>query len=122
MTDQAKLALFLLVETLLFAMASLVHAGVLASGFEHGRAMIAEGVIGVVLGLGLLALLIWPARDPIITLVTQGFALLGTLVGAFTITVGVGPQSRGDAVFHVVLLLVLLTGIHTACRSRQGRL
>ncbi|MEZ2409021.1 hypothetical protein AB6806_19630 [Bosea sp. RCC_152_1] len=119
MPHRTKLAFILLVETLLFALASLVHAGVLASGFEHGRAMIAEGVIAAVLGLGLLALLTCPARGPFIALAAQGFALLGTLVGAFTIAVGVGPQTRGDSVFHVVLLVVLLAGIHTAWRWRR---
>jgi hypothetical protein len=117
MSHRTTFAHFLAAETALFAVASLVHAGILASGFEHARAMIAEGVIGAVLGLGLLALLIWPARGPIIALSVQGFALLGTLVGAFTIAIGVGPQTRGDAVFHVVLLLVLLTGLLTAWAS-----
>lgn len=117
MTDHTKLALILLAETLLFAVASLVHAGVLISGFEHRHAMIAEGVFGAVLGLGLLMVLIWPARGPIIALAAQGFALLGTLVGAFTIAVGVGPQTRGDAAFHVVLLLVLLVGSLAAWAS-----
>lgn len=117
MTHRTKLALILAVQTALFAAASLVHAGILASGFEHARAMIAEGVIGAVLALGLLALLIWPARGPIIALAAQGFALLGTLVGAFTIAIGVGPQTRGDAAFHVVLLLVLLAGMLAAWTS-----
>jgi hypothetical protein len=117
MSRCTALALILAVQTALFAAASLVHAGILASGFEHARAMIAEGVIGAVLGLGLLAFLIWPTRGPIIALSVQGFALLGTLVGAFTIAVGVGPQTRGDAAFHVLLLLVLLTGLLTAWAS-----
>lgn len=50
------------------------------------------------------------------TLAVQGFALLGTLVGACTIAVGVGPQTRGDAVFHV-LLLVLRAGMVAARTS-----
>lgn len=75
MPHRTKLALILIVETLLFAVASLVHAGVLTSGFAHRHAMIAEGVIGAVLGLGLLALLIWPTRGLIIALAAQGFAL-----------------------------------------------
>lgn len=117
MTHRTKLALVLAVETALFPIASLVHAGILASGFEHARAMIAENVIGVVLALGMLMVLIWPARRPIIALAVQGFALLGTLVGAFTIAVGVGQKTRGDAVFHVALLLVLLAGVLAAWTS-----
>jgi hypothetical protein len=117
MSQRTTLALLLAAQTALFAAASLVHAGILASGFEHFRAMVAEGVIGVVLALGLLMVLIWPARGPIIALSVQGFALLGTLIGAFTIAVGVGPQTQGDAVFHVVLLLVLLAGLLVAWKS-----
>jgi hypothetical protein len=73
--------------------AALAHAGILASGFEHFRVMIAEGVIGVVLAFGLLMVLIWPAQYPVMTLAVQGFALVGTLIGAFTIAVGVRPQT-----------------------------
>src|SRR5689334_18304756 len=61
MNDRTKQLLFLVAGTALFVATSLVHAGILASGFEHARAMVAEGVIAVVLGIGLLASLIWPA-------------------------------------------------------------
>lgn len=117
MTDHMKLVLFLVAETGLFAAASLIHAGVLVSGFEHARAMIAEGVIGVVLALGLLALWLWLTHAATVALAVQAFALLGTLVGVFTIAIGVGPQTACEAAFHVVLLAVLLVGILVAWRS-----
>lgn len=117
MNDQTKQLFFFVAGTALFVAVSLVHAGVLVSGFEHTRAMVAEGVIGAVLGIGLLACLIWPGHAAVVALSAQAFALLGTLVGAFTIAVWGGPQTRGDIVFHVVLLVVLSAGMFAACKG-----
>jgi len=71
-------------------------------------------MIGAVLALGLIASLMRPAPAPILALAVQGFALLGTLVGAFTIAIGVGPQTHADLIFHVILLLVLISGVIVA--------
>lgn len=98
-------------QAILFGAASLIHAGVLVAGYEHSRAAIAEGVIALVLLAGLIASLVRPASTRTIALVVQGFALLGTLVGAFTIAVGVSPQTTADYVFHVVLLALLVSGL-----------
>ncbi|MCT7664070.1 hypothetical protein [Shinella kummerowiae] len=121
MYDRTQHLLFLLVETALFVAASLVHAGILVSGFEHARAMVAEGVIGAVLAVGVLACLIRPGHAAVVALSVQFFALLGTLVGAFTISVGVGPQTRGDIAFHALLLLVLPAGIFAAWKAWRQR-
>jgi len=110
MNCRTKLILFPAVETLLFVAASLTHAGILLSGHEHGRAATAEGVIGAVLALGLIASLMRKAPAPVLALAVQGFALLGTLAGAFTIAVGVGPRTAADLIFHAILLLVLIVG------------
>lgn len=104
-------------QAVLFAAASLVHAGVLVSGYEHSRAAIAEGVTALVLFAGLAISLVRPASARTIALATQGFALLRTLVGAFTIAVGVGPQTTADYLFHALLLALLLSGFAVAWRS-----
>lgn len=117
MNCRTKLVLVLAVETLLFAAASLVHAGILLGGYEHSRATTAEGVIGAVLALGLVASLIRPLAVPVVALAVQAFALLGTLVGAFTIAIGVGPQTPEDYIFHAVLLVVLVAGVFIAWRT-----
>ncbi|MFN2556638.1 MAG: hypothetical protein ABR592_07155 [Nitriliruptorales bacterium] len=44
------------------------------------------------------------------SIAAQGFALLGTLVGVFTIVVGVGPRTAPDIVYHFVILAVLMWG------------
>jgi hypothetical protein len=108
--------LFLLVEALSFTLASLIHAGQLIQGYQHPQARIAEGVIAGVLGLGLLLTWVRPTRVRQIGLVAQGFALAGTLVGIFTIIVGVGPRTLPDIVYHIGIVLVLIWGLRTAAR------
>jgi hypothetical protein len=111
--------LLLAFEAVLFATASLVHAGTLLSGYEHSRAATAEGVIALGLLAGLVAGLIRSASARTAALVAQGFALLGTLVGAFTIAVGVGPQTTADYVFHATVLVVLVWGLVAVWRSSR---
>jgi hypothetical protein len=106
-------------EAVLFAAASLVHAGTVLAGYEHSRAATAEGVIAAILILGLAASIAVPARARPIALLLQALALLGTLVGAFTIAVGVGPQTAADKTFHVILLLILIAGLVAMFRSRS---
>jgi hypothetical protein len=50
-------------------------------------------------------------------LAVQGFALLGTLVGAFTIAIGIGPRTGPDIVYHVGLLIVLGWGLAVTART-----
>jgi len=111
-----KVARFLAAEAALFAAASLVHAGVLGHAYGHARAATAEGIIAGVLILGLLAGRRWAGAARRIAVGVQAFALLGTLVGVFTIVIGVGPQTWPDLVFHIVLLGVLVLGIAMAAR------
>ena len=50
----------------------------------------------------------------------QGFALVGTLVGLFTIAIGVGPRTAPDLVFHVAILALLGAGLARLWRRRDG--
>jgi hypothetical protein len=102
---------FLGIEALAFWAASFVHSGLLIRGYQHAQAMIAEGVIGTVLALGL-AVSALDARSTRVTgLAVQTFALVGTLVGVFTMVVGVGPRSGFDVVLHTVFLALLVAGL-----------
>jgi len=112
---------FLLVEAAGFLLASLCHFGVLVHGYEHGRAAIAESTIAAVLLIGLGLTLLWPARTRLIGLIAQGFALLGTLVGLFTIAVGIGPRTVPDLAFHVGIVIVLVGGLTVAARTPAER-
>lgn len=116
-----KIRLFLLVETLSFATASLIHSGRLIQGYEHPRARIAEGVIATVLLGGLVLTWIRPEWLRSVGLWVQSFALLGTLVGVFTIVVGVGPRTVPDAAYHIAIVLVLAWGLAIAARTRSER-
>ena len=109
--------LFLLLEGASFVVAGLVHAGMLVDGYAHRQASIAESTIGVVLLVGFGLTWVWPARTRPLGLVAQGFALLGTLVGLFTIAVGVGPRTGPDLAYHVAILAALGWGLVVAARA-----
>jgi len=109
---------FLLLEAGLLGAASLVHSGLLLQGHVHGQARIAETVIAVVLVAAWGLSLVWPRRTRRLASLGQAFALLGTLVGLFTIAIGIGPRSAPDLVFHFALVALLLAGLYFARRGR----
>jgi hypothetical protein len=109
--------LFLLLEGASFVVAGLVHSGVLVHGYEHRQAATAESSIAVVLLVGFGLTWAWPARTRPIGLVAQALALLGTLVGAFTIAIGIGPRTLPDLAYHVAILAVLTAGLIVAART-----
>jgi hypothetical protein len=109
--------LFVLLEGAAFIAAALIHFGVLFSGYEHQRAGTAESVIGTVLLLSWVSTLVRPGSTRAIGLAVQAFALLGTLVGIFTIAIGVGPRTGPDIAYHIVIALVLVCGLAVAGRA-----
>jgi len=111
--------LFLTIAAAAFALASSAHGGVLLAGWEHSKAATAEGVIAAVLALGLIASWISPARVRGFALAVMSFALLGTLVGAFTIAVGIGSRTAADIAFHALLLVGLAAGLFATWRTRS---
>ncbi|WP_242360603.1 hypothetical protein [Anaeromyxobacter sp. SG17] len=111
-----RVRLLLVLEGTSFVAAALVHFGVLARGYEHQKAGTAESVIGGVL-LAALALTFASApRTRAIGLAAQAFALLGTLVGLFTIAVGVGPRTAPDLAYHAAILSLLAVGLLVTAR------
>ena len=108
--------LFLLFEAASFIAASLVHAGVLITGYEHQKARIAESVIASVLLAGAALTWVRPAWTRKAGLAAQGFALLGTMVGIFTIAIGIGPDAPAlENVLRAVRQAVEMTGEAIAC-------
>lgn len=111
--------LFLLVEAASFLAASLVHSGVPISGYEHPQARVAEGVIAAVLFAGLMLSMVRQEWTRPVGMAAQGFALLGTLVGLFTIAIGVGPRTVPDLVYHAAIVAVLVWGLIVTTRTRS---
>jgi hypothetical protein len=109
---------FMFVETAAFSVAALTHFGLLIAGYQHHRAGTAESVITLVLFAGLALSWIRPASIRVIGLAAQGFALLGTLVGIFMIAIGDGPRTLPDVAYHVIIVIVLVSGITVAARTR----
>jgi hypothetical protein len=107
---------FMLFEATTFVGAALIHFGVLAHGFEHQRAGIAESVIATVLLTGFAWSVASRRASHLVGLIAQGFALLGTLVGIFMIAIGVGPRTVPDVAYHVLIVIVLISGLVVAAR------
>src|SRR5882757_4655481 len=111
--------LFMFAEAIAFSLAALTHFGVLIDGYQHHKAGTAESVIALVLLLSLVLSWIRPASVRAVGLAGQGFALLGTLVGIFTIAIGVGPRTVPDVVFHICIVVVLVYGLVVSVRARS---
>lgn len=47
----------------------------------------------------------------------QAFAILGVLVGLFTIAIGVGPRTAPHIAYHLGILAVLIVGLALAVRA-----
>jgi hypothetical protein len=107
----------LFLEAAAFIAAALTHVGLLIGGYEHQKAAIAESVIAVVLLIGLALTWIIARSARRIALAAQAFALLGTLVGIFTIAIGIGPRTVPDIVYHIGIVAVLVVGLLVAQRG-----
>jgi hypothetical protein len=112
--------LFVFIESAAFIAAALTHFGLLVGGYEHQKAGTAESVIGIVLLVGLALTWIRPASTREIGLAVQAFALLGTLVGIFTLAIGVGPRTAPDIAFHIGIIIVLAWGLIVTARARSA--
>ena len=102
---------FMLVQAATFLLAATFHFGVLVQGYADSRAGIAESVIASVLLAGLIATWIRPAGIRRIGLAAQVFALAGTIVGLFTIAIGIGPRTVPDLVIHAAMVAELVAAL-----------
>jgi hypothetical protein len=110
--------LFMGLESASFLIAALIHFGVLLEGYEHQKAGTAESVIGLVLLTGLFLTWLRPQSSRQIGIGAQGFALLATFVGLFTIIIGVGPRTAPDIAYHAAIIVVLIAGLLVALRAQ----
>jgi len=120
-TKTQWIRVFLVFEASTFVVAALVHSGVLVAGYEHRAAGVAETVIAVVLLAAFLATWIRPVWIRVIGLSAQSFALLGTVVGLFTIVVGIGPRTVPDIAYHAAVIVVLAWGLVVTKRALADR-
>jgi hypothetical protein len=118
----STLRTLLLAEAIAFAAAASTHLGMLFEGYRHQAAGTAESVIAAVLLAGLALSFSPPPWGGLAFLVSQGFATLGTLVGAFTIAIGIGPRTPLDLVFHGAILIVLFVGLWLGWRAAPLRI
>src|SRR4030088_1400362 len=114
--------LFLLVEGTSFSVAGLVHGGGVLNAYQDQPASIAESTIAVALLVGFALTQSWPSRTRVIGLAAQTFALLGTLLGAFVIAIGIGPRTLPDIAFHASMLALLTFGLVVSARAPASAL
>ena len=110
----------MLVEAIAFLIASTVHSGALIDVSVDSSANIAEGIIGLVLLAGAIVTTVRPGWTRVVGVIAQGFGLLGSLVGLFLATRGLGPHTGPDLVFHVVIVAMLAIGVVAASRAPTG--
>ena len=68
--------------------------------------------------VGLALSCIRPGTTRRVGLAAQIFALLGTLVGVVAIAIGVGPRTAPDIAYHIGIVVVLVSGLIVAARTR----
>jgi hypothetical protein len=110
---------FLAVEVVAFGLASLVHRGLIVDGYTDPAASTAEGIIAIVLAIGLAGTYAFSRWTRGIGLAVQAFALAGTSIGLFLVLRGIGPSTVPDVVFHVGIFVVLIVGLVVTARSRR---
>ena len=110
----------LALEAAAFFAAALTHFGVLTDGYRHRQAANAESVIGCVLLVAWIITLVRPSLATRSAVLAQSFAVFGTLVGIFTIVVGVGPRTVPDIVYHASILMLLISGLGFSIYLRKS--
>jgi hypothetical protein len=102
---------FLVAEALAFTVAALIHASLPGEEFGHPDATTFESVLASILfvGYGLSRYdQSWTRR---IGIAVQGIALLGAVIGRFSIIAGAGPTIVFDLVFYRAISAILLWGL-----------
>jgi hypothetical protein len=108
------LGILVTIEAVTFLLAALLHLGIQNPILTEPRiipATIVEGLIGVFLAVsayGVLARRTWAWAA---TVAAHVFGVLGVLLGIFATTVGPGPATPANTVYHWVMLVVLLAGL-----------
>lgn len=108
----------LLFEAAAFTTAALTHFGIIPLGLDDPAAGTAESIIAAVVAAGAAVITASPPLTRRVALAVQAFALAGTFVGLY-IFVTVDPEKVADIVYHVVMVVILVTGLVIAARWRQ---
>ena len=108
---------FLAAEAILFFGAAIAHFGSFIDRTQDGAAGTAETVIGLVILGGLIITVIKDHLTRTTSLAVQAFALLGTMIGIFTIIIGVGPNTTTDIIIHTMMVTLLVSGLVVAQRA-----
>jgi hypothetical protein len=117
----ASFVRLLVIEGIAFAIASLVHSGLLIDVSVDPSAQFFEGLIAVVLFAGAIAAWLRPGWTRWAASLAQGFGLIFSLIGTYLALIGVGPNTILDIVFHVAVVVALGVGLAAAIGTRPAR-
>jgi len=107
----------LIAEGTAFAIASVVHSGVLVDVSVDPSAQFFEGLIAVVLFGGAIVGSLRPGWTRWAAALAQGFGLLFSLIGTYLALIRLGPNTIPDIVFHVAVVVTLAIGLVAAIRA-----
>lgn len=102
---------FLFAEALAFTMAALIHAGLPVEGYGRRDAIVFESALAGILFVGYCLSRYNQSWTRCIGIAVQGIALLGTVIGRFSIIAGAGPAIVFDLVFYRAITFILLWGL-----------
>ena len=111
---RVPLTSWMLGEAISYALAALIHAGIVMDGYENTGARIAESLIALALAFGWLIARVRSQWLRPAALWAQGLALFWTMVGVLTIVLGVGPRTIPDIIYHAAIVAALIYGLTVA--------
>lgn len=115
--NRSEILWYLMVEVVMFTFVAMAHGGLLMSGHEAPRAAVAETVIAVVIGAGLLMSFVSPAQTRTVALLTQTLALLALILGFVAIVADWIPRSTANLVVYAIMLITVVFGLLVAKRG-----
>jgi hypothetical protein len=109
----------LAIEAASLLVAAALHAGLVIPG-PFDQAAIYESSIAVILLVALALTFLGAFAARTAGLVAQAIALAGASLGLYLALLGIAPNTIPDIVYHVVLIVVLATGLVVAWRAGRG--
>ena len=100
---------------------SVQHAGVAVGPFREPRivpAAVVEAACGVTLAFAVAALLWHSATARRWTVVSNGIALTGVMIGLVALAIGAGPRTASNDFYHRLMLVLISTAFALLYVSR----
>ena len=111
---QAALGLVMISNAALFLFGALQHAGISIANFHEPKiipASIVETICGLFLLAGGVAVFGHVSRSWTMALTGNLFALAGVLLGMVALTIGRGPRTASNDLYHRIMLVLIAVSL-----------